>query len=143
MSELKQGAGALFISAKSGRVLLNLRAPHKTHRSQWSLWGGMFENGETPKECLLREIEEEVGFVPEISKIYPFDIYESRDKNFRYYTFVCVVADEFVPQINGEAIGYCWIRLGEWPTPMHQGARVSFCSQKAKALLEIILGQHQ
>lgn len=143
MSEMKNGAGALFISAKTGRVLLNMRAPHKTHRNQWSLWGGMFETGETAKDCLMREIEEEAGFIPEISKIYPFDIYESKDKSFRYYTFVCVVQNEFVPQINNEAIGYCWMKLGEWPMPMHQGARASFCSNKALALLEIILSQHR
>jgi 8-oxo-dGTP pyrophosphatase MutT (NUDIX family) len=143
MSEQKTGAGTIFLSAKTGRVLFNLRSPHKTHRNQWSLWGGMVEGDETPKDCLLREIEEEVGFVPEISKIYPFDIYESRDKHFRYYTFVCVVQDEFVPQINHEAVGYCWVKLGEWPSPLHQGARSSFGTQKALALLEIILGQHR
>jgi len=140
---MKVGAGAVFLSAKTGRVLFNLRAPYKTHRNQWSLWGGMVENGESPKECLLREIEEEAGFVPDISKIYPFDIYESKDKHFRYYTFICVVQDEFVPKINHEAVGYCWVKLGQWPSPIHQGARASLCSQKALALLEIILSQHQ
>jgi 8-oxo-dGTP pyrophosphatase MutT (NUDIX family) len=143
MTDLKSGAGALFVSSKTGRVLLNLRAPHKSHNLTWSLWGGMIEGDETPKECLLRELEEEMGFVPEISKIYPFDIYESKDKNFRYYTFVCIVENEFIPLVNHEAVGYCWTKLGVWPKPMHAGAKNALCTRKAETLLNIILSQHQ
>lgn len=138
----KTASGALFISSKTRRVLLNLRAPYKTHRYEWSLFGGMIDEGETPKEALDRECAEEMGFVPDVTKTYPFDIYESRDKNFRYYTFVCVVDEEFVPVLNAESIGYAWLNLGTWPKPMHSGARNTFCSLKGQALLEIILGQH-
>jgi 8-oxo-dGTP pyrophosphatase MutT (NUDIX family) len=103
----------------------------------------MAENTESPTECLLREINEEVGFVPEMCKIYPFDIYESRDKSFRYYTFVCVVAEEFVPEINSEAVGYCWCKLGVWPKPLHEGIRNTFTTHKGQTLLEIIADQHR
>lgn len=138
----KTASGALFVSSKTGRVLLNLRAPYKTHKHEWSLFGGMIDEGETPKEALDRECSEEMGFVPDVTKTYPFDIYESRDKNFRYYTFVCVVDEEFIPVLNEESIGYVWINFGTWPKPMHSGARNTFCSLKGQALLEIILGQH-
>lgn len=142
MNSQKTAAGALFISSNTGRVLLNLRAPYKTHRYEWSLFGGMIDKDETPKQALDRECMEEMGFVPSVTKTYPFDIYESKDKNFRYYTFVCIVEDEFLPTLNEESIGYMWIELGTWPKPMHNGARNTFCSQKGLALLEIILGQH-
>ncbi len=102
----------------------------------------MIDGDETPKQALDRECKEEMGFVPDVKKTYPFDIYESKDKNFRYYTFVCIVEDEFLPTLNEESIGYLWINLGTWPKPMHSGARNTFCSQKGLALLEIILGQH-
>jgi 8-oxo-dGTP pyrophosphatase MutT (NUDIX family) len=138
----KTAAGALFVSSKTKRVLLNLRAPYKTHKYEWSLFGGMIDGDETPKEALDRECTEEMGFVPSVTKTYPIDIYESRDKNFRYYTFVCIVEDEFIPVLNEESIGYTWIDLGTWPKPMHSGARNTFCSLKGQALLEIIVGQH-
>lgn len=138
----KTASGALFISSNTGRVLLNLRAPYKTHRHEWSLFGGMINEGETPKQALDRECKEEMGFVPSVTKTYPFDIYESKDKNFRYYTFICIVEDEFLPTLNEESIGYMWINLGQWPKPMHSGARNSLCTQKGLALLEIILSQH-
>lgn len=139
---MKTAAGALFLCPTSNRVLLNLRSPHKTHRLHWSLWGGMAEGTETPSECLHREIVEEMGFHPDIRKIYPFDIHESRDKSFRYYTFVCVVSEEFVPQINNEAVGYCWCKMGVWPKPLHDGVRNTFATHKGMSLLEIIASQH-
>jgi 8-oxo-dGTP pyrophosphatase MutT (NUDIX family) len=139
----KTGVGALIICPRTERVLLNLRAPHKTHSLSWSLWGGMIENEETPKEALLRELDEEIGYNIPIERMYPFDIYESKDKHFRYYTFVCIVDEEFMPKLNHEAVGYCWSKLGVWPKPMHAGARRSFCSKKSLEKLSIIVDQHR
>ncbi len=138
----KTGVGTIFVSTQTHRVLLNLRAPYKTHSLTWSLWGGMMEDNEQPKSALLRELEEEMGFVPDIERIYPFDVYQSKDKHFKYYSFVCIVEDEFVPVLNKESAGYCWIDLGQWPKPMHQGAKISFCNEKAIDKIKIILSQH-
>lgn len=138
----KMGVGTIFVSVNTKRILLNLRAPHKTHSMCWSLWGGMVEEGEQPKEALLRELSEEINFIPDIEKIYPFDIYQSKDKHFKYYSFVSVVIDEFVPELNHESCGYSWVDLGCWPKPMHQGARISFCNTKAEERIKLILSQH-
>lgn len=138
----KIGVGALFVSAKTKRVLLNLRSPHKTHSLCWSLWGGMCNSGETPKDALLREISEEMGFLPDIEKLYPFDAYQSNDQHFKYYSFVAVVTNEFIPAINPESCGYAWINLGQWPKPMHRGTSLSFCNKKSIDKIESILHQH-
>lgn len=141
-STKKTACGAIFIASDTGRVLLNLRSPYKTHKLTWSLWGGMLEGNESPKECLLREMSEEMGFVPDINKFYPFDIFESNDGNFRYYSFICITDSEFCPELNNEAVGYCWTKLGIWPTPMHEGARVTLCNPKSLKKLNLILNQH-
>lgn len=138
----KTGVGALFVSLDTNRVLLNLRAQHKTHPMCWSLWGGMIEDNEQPKDALIRELTEEMGFEPDIEKIYPFDVYQSSDKHFKYYSFVCVVPTEFTPILNRESCGYCWSDLGVWPRPMHQGARISFCNEKSVKKIKLILNQH-
>jgi 8-oxo-dGTP pyrophosphatase MutT (NUDIX family) len=138
----KTGVGTLIVSIKTNRVLLSLRAAHKTHSQQWSLFGGMMEDNEQPKEALLRELTEEMNFIPDIEKIYPFDIYQSKDKHFKYISFLIVVLDEFVPELNDENCGYCWIDLGQWPKPMHQGARISFCNLRAEGRIKMILTQH-
>ena len=139
----KTGVGALVISTKTKRVLLNLRAGHKTHAMCWSLFGGMMEEGEQPKEALLRELREEMNIDPDIERIYPFDIYQSKDKHFKYFSFVCVCNEEFIPELNYESSGYCWINLGDWPKPMHQGAKISFCNSKAIERIKLIISQHQ
>ncbi len=139
---MKSGAGALFLCTSTKRTLLNLRSPHKSHNLNWGLWGGMVEEGESPAQCLRREITEEAGFLPEINKIYPFDIYQSRNKQFTFYTFVCIVDSEFIPTINSESAGYGWFDIGVWPKPLHSGVKHCFTTQKGKQLLEIILSQH-
>ena len=136
-------AGALFLTSDTNRVLLQLRASWKSsHRNEWSLFGGLSKGDETPSEAMRRECTEELGMFPEVTKIYPFDIYESRDKGFRYYTFIVVVDKEFQPTINHESLGYGWFDFGTWPKPMHIGARNSLCGKKSTALLDIIVSQH-
>lgn len=120
-----------------------MRAPHKTHAMQWALFGGMVEKDEQPKDALMRELTEEMGFIPDIEKLYPFDVYQSRDGHFKYYSFVAIVVDEFVPELNNENCGYSWVNLGIWPRPMHQGARISFCNTKAIDKIRLILSQHR
>jgi len=138
----KEGAGVLFICKKTLRMCLALRAPHKSYGLCWSLWGGMIEEGESPKDCLYREFKEEMGFVPCVDRLYPFDIYHSKDGHFKYYTFVCIVNDEFIPILNNENCGYAWLDYNTWPKPMHTGAKRSFCNKKAKEKLKLIVDQY-
>ena len=138
----KTGVGALIVSTDTNCVLLSLRATHKTHSQEWSLFGGMMEEGEQPKNALLRELNEEMNLIPDIEKIYPFDIYTSKDKHFKYSSFLIIVKEEFIPELNSENIGYCWISLGNWPQPMHRGARISFCNQRALDRIKMLVSQH-
>ena len=137
----KTGVGTIFVSTKTQRVLLNLRAPYKTHSLTWSLWGGMMEDNEHPKMALLRELTEEMNFVPDIERIFPFDVYQSKDKHFKYYSFISIVEEEFIPILNKESAGYGWFNLFQWPKPMHQGAKISFCNLKSEDRIKMILSE--
>lgn len=135
----KTACGTIFISKDSGRALLNLRAPDKSHALTWGLWGGMSEGAETPIECLKRELTEEIGYLPDIERINPFDVFRSDDGHFTFYSYVCLVDKEFIPVINREAVGYCWTKLGIWPSPMHRGAKETLCNKDSLANLKAIL----
>jgi len=58
-------AGAVLVN-RSGQLLLQHRDDDPTIESpgKWSLFGGGLDEGETPTEAMLREIEEEVGYRP-------------------------------------------------------------------------------
>jgi len=39
------------------------KVPGDVHEGMWNGLGGRFEKGETPEECVLREVEEESGLI--------------------------------------------------------------------------------
>lgn len=135
-------AGVIFLALDTQRCLLQLRNSDKRFRHTWGFFGGMCEKNETPFEALQRELVEEIGFMPELSKLNPLDIYESRDKHFYYYSFAAVVEKEFSPTLNAESAGYAWVDIGQWPQPLHQGAKVTLNKNKGTHKLEKILEFH-
>ena len=94
---------------------------------------------ETVEEALKRELEEEIGLVPELTKLNPIDVYQSKDKNFMYYSFVYVTDKEFIPTLNNESSGYAWVNIGNWPKPLHDGARNTLARNKGIDKLHTIL----
>ena len=48
-----------------------------------------------------------MDLVPELKKLNPMDVYQSKDKNFMYYSFVYVVDEEFIPILN-DGFDYAW-----------------------------------
>ena len=51
--------GAILV--KGGRLLLGLRAPHKSFPGCWDFFGGHLEAGESPWGALCRELLEELA----------------------------------------------------------------------------------
>jgi mutator protein MutT len=136
---MRQGVGVVFLALDTGRVMLQLRNSDKRFRHHWGFWGGMIEAGETPYEALVRELDEEIGMVPDISKLNPIDVYQSANGEFMYYSFVAVVGKEFSPMLNQESAGYAWVDIGVWPQPLHEGARVTLTRNRGSEKLHTIL----
>lgn len=132
-------AGVLFLARDTGRCLFQLRKSEKRFKNTWGFWGGTMHKNETPYECILRELEEEIGFVPELQKLNPIDVFQSKDKKFFYYSFIYVVDNEFSPILNDESAGYCWVDIDWWPTPLHTGAKVTLINNKGSEKIHTIL----
>jgi 8-oxo-dGTP diphosphatase len=58
------------IIEKDGQVLICQRPQGKRLAGVWEFPGGKLEAGETPEECLARELYEELGFEARIGEIF-------------------------------------------------------------------------
>lgn len=117
-------SGCIFLSLDTGRVMLQQRSKNTSHPRTWGFFGGKSEHKERPIETLYREIEEEIGLVPDIQRVYPVHKFTATNGKFEYNTFVVTVEEEFIPVLNNESDGYCWIKIGNWPRPLHPGAKI-------------------
>jgi 8-oxo-dGTP diphosphatase len=80
---------------QNGRTLMVHRnkKPNDIHAGKWNGLGGKFEAGETPEECIQREVREEAGLViqnPHLHGLLMFPKFKGND----WYVFV-FTATEF------------------------------------------------
>ena len=115
-----KAVGVWFLSRATGRYLYLLRDDPK-HPDTWGLPGGKIEANETLLGGMERECTEELGQFPAYQQMLPLEKFTSADGVFEYYTWVCVIAEEFTPVLNNEHTGYAWIDRGIRPKPMHPG----------------------
>ena len=134
-SSAVNAVGVWFYAVDTGRYLYLMRNDPK-HPGSWGLPGGRIESGESLRDAMLRECQEELGFVPEFMRLVPIEKFTTIDGAFAYHTFYCSVATEFVPTLNHEHLGYAWIDSGTWPKPMHPGlwSTVNFDAVRDKIL---------
>ena len=134
-------SGALFYTLSTNRFLLLHRTQSKQN-NVWGLVGGTNEDKETPWEGLKREIQEEIGSLPDIIKTIPLETFVSNDEHFNFHTYLCVIKEEFIPNLNNEHDGYCWVSFGKWPKPLHQGLNNTLRSktnqQKLQTLFQVL-----
>lgn len=54
---------------KDGKILIAKRRIGDRHGGRWEFPGGKIDAGETPEECLKRELKEELGIEAEIGEL--------------------------------------------------------------------------
>ena len=115
---INQSVGALFFSTSTKRCLFLLRKGDRYEKT-WAFVGGKVETGEDLMSALAREIVEEIGFTPDIVRKIPIERFTNDRKGFEYNTYVAIVTNEFIPELNDEHSGYAWTTMDAWPKPLH------------------------
>jgi 8-oxo-dGTP pyrophosphatase MutT (NUDIX family) len=117
--------GALIYCTQTHRYLFLLRNSNR-HAGSWGIVGGKVEEGESVIQGLHREIREELGGEIKGAKVIPIEQYTSDNDKFVFHTYLISVDEEFVPILNHEHRGYCWVPLNDHPKPLHPGVWRSF-----------------
>ena len=94
------------IILKDNKVLIAQRAPGE-NLAGWEFPGGKIEHGETPKECLKREIREELDVDIEVSDFFGESIYTYHSGTIKLMPFWCQwISGDFTLKVHSQAQDY-------------------------------------
>lgn len=120
------------LPAPDGRIVLLLN-----EREEWELPGGQIEPGETPPECLAREIEEELGLQVAVEApldSYLFEVIPGR--HVFIVTYGARLIGPFEPRLSHEHQRWALFAPEALPANLPAGYRVSIQSFVPAALPE-------
>jgi 8-oxo-dGTP diphosphatase len=103
-----------------GRVLIAKRPAGKAMAGLWEFPGGKVELGESPEQCLIRELNEELGITVATACLAPFVFASHGYDSFHLLMplFLCRRWDGFVTAREHEALA--WVKpeqMGDYPMP--------------------------
>ena len=95
---MKTRVGSRAVVIQNNKILLS----HEKASGWWLIPGGGMEAGETPEECVVREVEEETGLI--VRPIKQFLTLHEYYEEYRYtsHYFVCEVTGEAKMRLTDE-----------------------------------------
>jgi 8-oxo-dGTP diphosphatase len=111
---------AVALVDADNRVLIAQRPQGKSLAGLWEFPGGKVEEGETPENCLIRELEEELGITTWRSCLAPLSFASHTYEDFHLLMplFICRKWEGMVQQREHAALK--WVRpkqLRDYPMP--------------------------
>jgi len=106
---MKEVTAAIII--KDNKVLIAQRAPAENLAGKWEFPGGKTELGETPQECLRREIREELEVDIEVLDFFGESIYAYHSGTIKLMAFWCKwISGEFTLNVHSNL---AWVNRQE------------------------------
>lgn len=100
------------IDKKNDSVLMmhRIKKENDMHKGKWNGLGGKFDNGESPEDCVIREIHEESGLTIASPKLHGFITFPLFDGIDDWYVFM-FTAENFTGELTDSAEGKLeWIK---------------------------------
>ena len=105
-------AGGFLYDPDANAVFLHHRDSNtKYNPNKWAFFGGLNEGNETPTQCFIRELKEEIGLKVTQDQVVPLREYMNVELNT--YRMVFYVQSSVPPEelTLGEGAGFGWVYL--------------------------------
>ena len=113
------------IICQDGKFLICQRPKGKACELLWDFPGGKIEPGETGEECIVREIQEELGVTLRVLRKFTEVIYEYPNRTVHLHFYVSEI--ESGELVRKEHNAFAWIAKDDIPN-------FQFCPADAKML---------
>lgn len=90
-----------------GKLLLAKRKPDAPYPHMWEFPGGKIEPMEDPRDCVIREVREELGIGIEVDGIYDVIYHHYPERTVLIMAYRCRWLDGEVRELD--VAGYCWV----------------------------------
>ncbi len=111
MIEERAVAVTAAVIVDSGRVLVAQRPPGGRHPGEWEFPGGKIEPGETARECVARELKEEMGVALRVGRRLAVIRHSYPDLEVELAAFECEIIDGAPTDI--ECSAHRWVTPAE------------------------------
>lgn len=128
------------IIIQNEKILLMQRGEHPHHPFQWEFPGGKINPEEMESECILREIDEELGIqVETLERLDPAE-FDYGFKTIELIPFICFIQKGKI-KLN-EHVDYKWIKLQEaGAMDISEADRKVISNERNISLLEKYIGK--
>jgi 8-oxo-dGTP diphosphatase len=75
------------IIRRNGKILIAKRSSTSSLPNKWEFPGGKIDDGETPKECLKRELQEEFDIIVDVGDYLTESVYQYEQRTIRLIAF--------------------------------------------------------
>jgi len=92
-------------------VLITRRAPKENFAGGWEFPGGKVEVGETPEDCLVRELKEELNITVSVSKFCTEVTHSYANIHINLLAYYCIITDGSIQVSVHDR--YKWVRIND------------------------------
>jgi len=105
---IKVAAGVIM---NNNRVLITRRAPKENFAGEWEFPGGKIEDNETPQECLVRELKEELNIGVSIDRFCTEVTHDYSNISINLVAYYCTIIEgEIQVSVHDK---YKWVQIND------------------------------